>query len=184
MPKHSRLFNILFCRCPDCSEGKMFKPRWKFRWWDFGIMNNRCDKCNQSFTPEEGFYFGAAYMSYIMGVGLVGLSWLIMWKLKIDTTKNLLITIFLVLVFFSPYNFRLSRSAWLNFFGKIKQVAGVHFYFIALFIYLNESPFAICSNSKNYPQENLQYQNNKYFSICIITIFILKQKTINKKMLF
>jgi hypothetical protein len=97
----------------------MFQPRWKFRWWDFGIMNLKCDKCNQNFIPEPGFYFGAAYMSYIFGVGLSGLTWLVMWKLKIDSTRNLLITIFSALVFFAPYNFKLSRSSWLNFFGKI-----------------------------------------------------------------
>lgn len=119
MSKHSKLYSIAMCRCPNCHEGKMFKPRTAFRWWDFGIMHEQCDKCNQSFIPEPGFYFGAAYLSYIMGVGLSGLTWILLWRLKMDDTKTLLIAIFSVLVLFAPYNFKLSRSAWLNLFGKL-----------------------------------------------------------------
>lgn len=83
-------------------------------------MHERCDKCKQSFNPEPGFYFGAAYMSYIFGVTLSGIIWFTMWKLQIDSTKNLLITIFSALILFAPYNFKLSRSSWLNLFGRIK----------------------------------------------------------------
>ena len=119
--KHSKIFSILFCRCPHCHHGKMFKPAWLFKWWDFGRMNERCDVCGQTFYPEPGFYFGAAYVSYIFGVALAGITWIIMWKLHIDSTKSLLLTILALLLFFAPYNYKLSRSSWLNLFGKIKN---------------------------------------------------------------
>src|ERR1043165_7128394 len=50
-------------RCPRCREGYIFKyPLTQFT--KFSVMNHACDRCEASFEPEPGFYFGALYVSY------------------------------------------------------------------------------------------------------------------------
>lgn len=84
-------------------------------------MQQRCDVCDLNFTPEPGFYFGASYMSYIFGVAISGATWIAMWLLNIDDTIPLLITITSLVLLAAPYNFKISRSSWLNIFVKYKK---------------------------------------------------------------
>ncbi len=121
MLKNSKIFSIITCTCPQCHTGKMFKPGWGLPFWNFGTMQERCPNCNLNFTPEPGFYFGASYMSYIFGTALSGTIWFIMYRLKIDETVPLLLTIFAALVLAAPYNFKISRASWLHIFVKYKK---------------------------------------------------------------
>ncbi|HQV01263.1 MAG: DUF983 domain-containing protein [Bacteroidia bacterium] len=109
------LSSFILCKCPQCRQGNMFKPRGPIPFWDFGIMHDRCAVCDLNFKPEPGFYFGASILSYGYGVFVMGLTWFIMWYLHLDETWLLLTTITLVLVLFSPYNFKMSRAGWLAF---------------------------------------------------------------------
>jgi uncharacterized protein (DUF983 family) len=114
------LSTIILCKCPRCRQGKLFKPRWSFTFWDFGIMQERCNVCDLNFKPEPGFYFGASYTSYAFGVALSGITWFVMWYFGIDETWRLLTTITALIILFSPYNFKISRSSWLAMFVRYK----------------------------------------------------------------
>jgi uncharacterized protein (DUF983 family) len=121
MLKDTKIYSIVTCTCPRCHTGKMFKPGWGLPFWNFGVMQQRCDVCDLNFTPEPGFYFGASYMSYIFGVAISGATWIAMWLLNIDDTIPLLITITSLVLLAAPYNFKISRSSWLNIFVKYKK---------------------------------------------------------------
>jgi len=49
-------------RCPVCLEGAMFSGPFK--------MAYRCPKCGHRFERETGFFQGAMYVSWALGVGM------------------------------------------------------------------------------------------------------------------
>jgi uncharacterized protein (DUF983 family) len=55
-----RLRAILRQRCPVCLEGKMFSGRF--------TMNPTCPVCGHRFEREQGFFQGAMYVSWVLGV--------------------------------------------------------------------------------------------------------------------
>jgi len=40
-----------------------------------GNIYESCQLCKHTFSPEPGFYFGAMYVSYAMGVGFLAVVW-------------------------------------------------------------------------------------------------------------
>ncbi|GAA4446313.1 DUF983 domain-containing protein [Ravibacter arvi] len=117
MLKRTRLYSVLFNRCPKCHEGKFFKhdsAYWPVR--EFDKMNQSCSHCGESFMPEPGFYYGAMYLSYAFYVGVIliavpiGLKWL-----DFDITQLItwLIPLFIIL---TPIFFRMARRAWITIF--------------------------------------------------------------------
>src|SRR2546428_10945818 len=57
----ARLRAILRQRCPVCLEGRMFRGVF--------AMNAACPVCGHRFERETGFFQGAMYVSYALGVG-------------------------------------------------------------------------------------------------------------------
>ncbi len=117
MLKKSRLYSILFNKCPRCHEGQFFKHNSAY--WpvhEFDKMNQTCSHCGQNFMPEPGFYYGAMYMSYAFYVGVIlvavpiGLNW---FNLDITELIGWLIGLFIIL---TPVFFRLARRAWITVF--------------------------------------------------------------------
>ncbi|ODS84674.1 MAG: hypothetical protein ABS46_02800 [Cytophagaceae bacterium SCN 52-12] len=129
MLKKSRLYSILFNKCPKCHRGQIFKHQSAY--WpvtEFDKMNQSCSECGQNFVPEPGFYYGAMYMSYafyvmvILVIVPIGLTWL---DLDITTLMGILIVLFIIL---TPVFFRMARRAWLAIFvpysGEEKKELG------------------------------------------------------------
>src|ERR1700758_311318 len=56
-----RLAAIARQRCPVCLEGRMFRGLF--------TMNTTCPVCGHRFEREPGFFQGAMYVSYTLGVG-------------------------------------------------------------------------------------------------------------------
>ena len=55
-----RMRAVLAHCCPVCLDGKMFSGVFK--------MNDHCEACGHRFMREEGFFQGAMYVSYGLGV--------------------------------------------------------------------------------------------------------------------
>jgi uncharacterized protein (DUF983 family) len=57
------LWALLLQRCPRCREGKIFK----------GViaMNDPCPSCRLVFKREPGYFLGALYFSYALGVVII-----------------------------------------------------------------------------------------------------------------
>ena len=61
----ARLRAIRRQRCPVCFQGAMFHGRFQ--------MNPECPVCGHRFEREPGFFQGAMYVSYGIGLGYLGL---------------------------------------------------------------------------------------------------------------
>lgn len=62
--------SILTLKCPRCHEGDLFIHKNPFNLKNFDKMPEQCSCCGQLIQPEPGFYFGAMYVSYGIGVAL------------------------------------------------------------------------------------------------------------------
>jgi uncharacterized protein (DUF983 family) len=82
-----------------------------------GDIHENCDCCGLKYSKEPGFYYGAMYVAYALGVALFVTLW---------TSFNLFITnvsvgfqIFVIVtatVLLSPYIYALSKIIWANMF--------------------------------------------------------------------
>jgi hypothetical protein len=104
------LKSLLLGRCPRCKRGPIFTP-------DIaglaGAMNVACPECGLGFLRESGYFLGAMYVSYGLGVltilpVAVLLAVVLEWPVAIVLTLSLLQTLISV-----PLFLRFSRAIWL-----------------------------------------------------------------------
>lgn len=123
--KDTKLYSILAMKCPKCHVGDLFIEKNPYKLGSLTKMPPRCSHCNESFTREPGFYFGAAYVSYGLSVALwvaclvalitfdaIGL---IEFGFFTDPLTFILTGI-IALAVLLPVMYRLSRSIWINLF--------------------------------------------------------------------
>jgi uncharacterized protein (DUF983 family) len=107
MPYHLRPATVLRQRCPECGEGRVFASRWR--------MNPTCPTCGIAFERGPGYFTGAMYFSYALGIPIITAGtgivwWLTRWPLYWDVL--LVWVLFLPL---APLVFRLSRVMFIHF---------------------------------------------------------------------
>lgn len=101
-----RLRAIATQRCPVCLQGKMFSGPFR--------MNPTCPVCGHRFEREQGFFQGAMYVSWVLGVAYLGVLavaaqlWLVP-RIGIVWTVLCVVTIHMLCV---PIVFRYSRVIW------------------------------------------------------------------------
>lgn len=94
----------------------MFVDRNPYHLNNMGKMYKTCAHCGQRFEPETGFYYGAMYLSYAIGV----FSSLILFSIFnflfgiVYTWSFVLVAV--IWVGSSPYLFRFSRVLWLSLY--------------------------------------------------------------------
>jgi hypothetical protein len=81
-------------------------------------MKKQCEKCGQRYEPETGFYYGAMYVSYGLGVAFMVAPAMIMYGVFNLSFEWLLTFILAMYILAFPLFFRLSRNIWLNMFVK------------------------------------------------------------------
>jgi hypothetical protein len=89
-------------------------------------MYSNCTKCNQRTELEEGFYFGAASVSYALTVALsvaTFVAWYVLIGMGLDDNRVFWWIGFnaLFLIVLQPWLMRLSRTVWLSFFVKYNR---------------------------------------------------------------
>ena len=104
----SRLWAILHLRCPRCREGRIFRGPW--------TMNDDCPACGLRLMRETGYFTGAMYFSYALGIPIIALFTLVAYLLlpRWHLYQHVLLAwaAFLPLV---PAVFRYSRVLWIHF---------------------------------------------------------------------
>ncbi|MGZ3939152.1 MAG: DUF983 domain-containing protein [Flavisolibacter sp.] len=86
-------------------------------------MNEECPVCRQPTDIEVGFYYGTGYISYLVCIGIVIISFFL-WFLTIGFSfqdKRFLFWIVFTCIFLTllqPWLMRFSRVLWLSFFVK------------------------------------------------------------------
>jgi uncharacterized protein (DUF983 family) len=103
-------------KCPRCREGDIFKyPLTNVS--KFAAMNDRCPKCDASFNPEPGFYFGAMFVSYAFSVAIFIIVGVFLYVFFRPDDWTYLISITVAAIVFTPFSFRYSRILFLYWFG-------------------------------------------------------------------
>lgn len=121
LKKGQKLYSILFLRCPECHEGKLFHHN-LYNPKKLGEMEKTCESCGLKYAKEPGFFFGAAYVSYGVTVAFAIAFFLVAlflypeggWQVHLGAViAGLLLTF--------PVAHALSRSIWLNIFFKYRE---------------------------------------------------------------
>jgi uncharacterized protein (DUF983 family) len=119
----SAIKSIVNCNCPRCRKGIVFKYKNPYH-RKFGEIEKQCSNCDLVYEMEQGFWYGAMYVSYGFGVALA-----IPTMLTLTYTTDLEIyeitgVIFLLLIATMPLLFRYSRSVWLHIFIRYDKEFG------------------------------------------------------------
>ena len=114
------IISILKLQCPNCQKGKIFSSNNILDLPKIAEMPDRCPVCDFDIQQEDGFYYGAMFISYVFLaffiLTIVGLFILINGGVS---TIQLLIILGLVMLFW-PYWFRLARAMWLTIYYKTR----------------------------------------------------------------
>lgn len=114
--KGSKLYSILFNKCPKCHEGDFMKEKNMFKLHKAFKMNESCSVCGLKYMIEPSFFYGAMYVNYALTVGIGIITFIIstlFFNLKLLES---LVPIIVVLFLTAPIALRLSRIIWINFF--------------------------------------------------------------------
>lgn len=122
-PKPSYTLSVLGNKCPRCRRGNLFVNKNAYKLKTVTQMHNSCPTCGQRTEIEVGFYYGTAYLSYVLTIGF-SLIFFALWWLTIGLSVYdnriywwLSINVFLLIVF-QPLIMRFSRTLWLYFFVR------------------------------------------------------------------
>ncbi|MEZ0486740.1 DUF983 domain-containing protein [Fibrella aquatica] len=116
MLKGTRLYSILFNKCPSCQQGDFFISKSAYDLKHFDEMHERCSHCKLRYESEPGFFTGALYVSYAFYVAFIITTFaLFIGILDIDMTYYLF-GLIPALIALTPFLFRLARRTWINFF--------------------------------------------------------------------
>ena len=121
MFSNTRLYSILFNKCPRCHKGNFFADSNPYHLGTFSKMNDHCSNCGESFTRETGFYYGAMYASYGLSVIMGILLFVTMVPLLHFSILAFLIVFCVLSVLLLPVIYRLSRLIWINVFVSPKK---------------------------------------------------------------
>jgi uncharacterized protein (DUF983 family) len=116
MKKGSKLYSIIFQKCPRCHEGELFTERNPYKFSKIFEMPERCEKCGQKYQLEPSFFYGSMYVNYGLTVAISVATFVAMrvsaeWQLF-----EYFIGIMIAILLFAPFTFRIGRGIWINMF--------------------------------------------------------------------
>ena len=116
MTKGSKIYSISKMTCPQCHEGK-FLVSHPYDLKHAGDILESCEVCGLKYSKEPGFYYGAMYVAYALGVALFVTFWVSFGLFFPNASTGIQIwTIIASTVLLAPYLFALSKIIWANMF--------------------------------------------------------------------
>lgn len=121
--KGSKLYSIFHNKCPRCQEGE-FMVSHPYDLAKMGDIHTHCSHCGLKYSKEPGFYYGAMYVAYALGVALFVTLWT-SFNLFFDnvTIGVQIAAIIIATVLLSPYLYALSKIIWANMFIRYDKDA-------------------------------------------------------------
>ena len=110
--KPSTLRCILQQRCPRCRTGGIFRYS-IFR--GFPKMRERCAICDLKFEREPGYFLGAMYLSYGLGVLIMAPIALLLWFLTGWWITKVILWAVVLFLPFAPTITLFARVLWIYF---------------------------------------------------------------------
>ena len=107
-PQRPMISSIIGLRCPVCREGKVFSIF-------FLKMHSNCPVCGLKFEREPGYFLGAMYFSY--GMGIPPLTLMTIFQRWISPERSMISCILVSTLIFLPMVVpivRYSRVMWLH----------------------------------------------------------------------
>jgi uncharacterized protein (DUF983 family) len=117
--KGSKLYSILFNKCPKCHTGSFWASDNPFKNMFFSTENSckTCENCSLDYELETGFWYGSMYVGYAISVAVMLLFWsLTTFLFSTITIFNEILIIVIAIILVSPLNYHVSRLIWINFF--------------------------------------------------------------------
>ncbi len=106
--ERSAWWAIRHLRCPRCRDGRVFEARF--------AMNADCPVCGLVFEREPGYFTGAMYVSYALGIPIVaGLTLLAYLAFPTWRLWQLVLLAWLGLLPLVPAVYHYSRVLWIHF---------------------------------------------------------------------
>lgn len=111
---------LLACKCPRCRQGDMYKHALTKKWFSME-MYEKCPKCQQTYEPEPGFYYGAMFVSYAFSAAITFITGFILYNFfdNPDTWVYMAVVTVAVAILW-PAMFKYSRAIFLHAFGGIR----------------------------------------------------------------
>jgi uncharacterized protein (DUF983 family) len=122
--KGSKLYSILFNKCPKCHTGSFWASDNPFKNMFFSTENSckTCENCSLDYELETGFWYGSMYVGYAISVAVMLLFWsLTTFLFSTITIFNEILIIVIAIILVSPLNYHVSRLIWINFFIKYSK---------------------------------------------------------------
>ncbi|MRI02444.1 DUF983 domain-containing protein [Kriegella sp. EG-1] len=116
--KGTKLYSILFLKCPRCHEGDFLEAN-PYVLSQFNKVKERCDKCGLKYSIEPSFYYGSMYVSYAVGIAVAVAIFVLTLIFNLNLRPlELFIAIVIGLILSMPYIGAVSKSIWANIFFK------------------------------------------------------------------
>jgi uncharacterized protein (DUF983 family) len=100
---------ILRQLCPRCRTGKIFQKSI----WLFPRMYERCSACGLKFEREQGYFLGAMYIGYALGVGVLALFAALVWEVTKWPTLKSTVAGIVLFVPLAPVLTWMARVLWI-----------------------------------------------------------------------
>ena len=98
--------------CPRCRKGPIFEPRRGLR---LPHMYPYCPECGLKYEREHGYFLGAMYISYGLGLVVIAAFSAILWATtRLGFYRSILYG-FLIFLPFAPALAVISRVLWIHF---------------------------------------------------------------------
>lgn len=107
-------------KCPNCGKGSIYKEKNIYFNFQKPKMYKNCSHCGFQYEKEPGFFFGAMYVSYAIGVAqavMVAMIGMLVYGTAI--TPKIIPWIAITLILLSSFNMRIARIIWIYLFRKI-----------------------------------------------------------------
>ena len=119
--KGTKLYSIFKRKCPVCQEGDFFVSR-TYDLKNSGKIHEKCSNCKEVYSKEPGFYQGAMYVSYGLGVAMFIAVFLLTYLiLPSPTTFTYIMVLLVTMVVLAPFLYELSKIIWANLFMSYKN---------------------------------------------------------------
>ena len=121
MRKGTKLYSIIKFKCPSCNEGNFFISH-PYNFKTTGDVLDQCPKCSVKYMLEPGFYQGALYVAYGLGVALFLLIWLLCTIFFPSLSAWIQISLVAISsILLGPLLFSLSKIIYANIFIPLKK---------------------------------------------------------------
>ena len=119
--KGTKLYSLGKGKCPQCHEGEFFVSH-PYDLAHLGDVREYCPHCGLKYAKEPGFYYGAMYVAYALGVATFVTFWVSFNLFFTNVAIGWQIGIILIaIILLAPYLFSLSKIIWANMFISYKQ---------------------------------------------------------------